>query len=64
MNPFEAASLMKKPGTEIQIIGLQCYKKYILAIDISSCILLEQINQVIGFHKPNVWKVPVEEWHF
>ena len=54
MNPFEAASLMEKPGTEIQIIGLQCYKKYILAIDISSCILLEQINQVIGFHKPNV----------
>ena len=22
------------------------------------------INQVVGFYLQNVWKTPVEEWHF
>ena len=22
------------------------------------------INQIVGFYYWNVWKVPVEEWHF
>ena len=23
-----------------------------------------RMNQVVGFYKQNVWKIPVEEWHF
>ena len=22
-----------------------------------------RMNQVVGFYKQNVWKIPVEEWH-
>ena len=22
------------------------------------------LNQVVGFYQQNVWKTPVEEWHF
>ena len=23
-----------------------------------------RINKLVGFYKQNVWKTPVEEWHF